>query len=139
MKKLKMMLSDGSYNALYQKLEEIHFCYDLEGFAKTFEGVGSEKKYAFLMYAIAKNEKPDLHLLICDLLSYTDTFFFDRYTLQKWHLKRALEISPNNIQALQWIICTFDGHPDSPFSTEELVNYSKKLEELQRAPPSASS
>jgi hypothetical protein len=128
MKIFKKMLFDGLYNPLYQKLEEFGFRYDLEEFTKTFNGVCGEKKYAFLMYAIAKNETPALHLLICDLLSYTDTFFFDKYTLQKWHLKRALEISPNNVDVLQWVTCTFNGHPDSPFDADELLVYNQLLD-----------
>jgi len=127
MKELSNMLSEGSYCALYEKLEDMHFNYDLEEFTKIFKGVSSEKKYAYLTYVMAKSETPYLHLLICDLLSYTDTFFFDRYTVQKWHLKRALEISPNNQAVLQWIVDVFGHHPSSPFDEEELRGYKNLL------------
>ena len=124
------MMSEGLYRALYEKLEEDKFQYIIEEYSKAFSNVSSEKKYTYLTYAIAKLETPDLHLLICDLLLYTDLFFDDMYTLQKWHLKRALEISPNNKEVLQWIVDIFSNHPDSPFNGDELSYYNKKLSSL---------
>lgn len=121
------MMSEGHYSALYEKLEEDKFNYVLEEYSKTFRNVTSEKKYTYLTYAIAKSETPNLHLLICDLLLYTDLFFHDMYTVQKWHLKRALEISPNNKEVLQWIVDIFSNHPDSPFNEDELSYYNKIL------------
>lgn len=130
MNELQKHMNNGEYQVLYDKLVASQYCYTLENFTRDFEKISSEKKYAFLMYAIASAETPDLHILICDMLYYTDTFFFDIYTVQKWHLRRALEISPNNKQVLQWIICTFKDHPSSPFSEEELFNYNNLLNSL---------
>ena len=130
MNEYENMMSEGYYNALYGKLEDINFQYDLEEFTKIFKRVSSEKKYAYITYVIAKSETPDLHILICDFLLYTDLFFHDMYTVQKWHLKRALEISPNNKQVLQWITCTFNDNPSSPFSEEELIAYNNLLKAL---------
>ncbi|NLZ46461.1 MAG: hypothetical protein GX896_07185 [Clostridiales bacterium] len=130
MKKLKKMLSEGAYDSLYMELDENNFFYDIENFTTAFDGVKSEKKYAYLTYAIARNETPNLHLLLCDLIYYTDRFFYDVYTMQKWHLKRALEISPNNIDVLKWITTIFNEHPDSPFSKYELAIYNKQLESI---------
>ena len=130
MKEFKRLLSEGNYSALYEKLENMHFHYELEGFTKIFKGVSSEKKYAYLTYVIARAETPDLHLLMCDFLSYTDTFFFDMYTVQKWHLERALEISPNNINVLQWIVDIFSNHPDSPFTEKEMYAYKELLDSM---------
>lgn len=127
MNEYEKMMSNGLYNALYEKLVEEKFQYFIEEFSEAFKNVASEKKYAYLTYAVAKSETPDLHLLICDLLLYTDLFFYDMYTVQKWHLKRALEISPNNKEVLQWIVDIFSNHPDSPFSLEELSDYNNIL------------
>lgn len=127
MNEYEKMMSEGLYSALYRKLKEDKFHYVLEEFSKAFNNVASEKKYAYLMYAIAKCETPDIHLLICDLFLYTDLFFDDMYTVQKWHLKRALEISPNNKEVLQWIVDIFRNHPDSPFSVKELSDYDSTL------------
>jgi len=130
MNEFRKYIDNGEYQQLYEKLEARHYAYTLENVTRDFKEVSSEKKYTYLMYAIACSETPELHLLICDMLLFTDTFFFDMYTLQKWHLKRALEISPNNVQVLQWITCTFSGHPDSPFSKEELTAYNVLLKSL---------
>lgn len=127
MNKFAKMLSKGEYNQLYEVLESIHFQYDLVGFACLFKKVSSEKKYAYLTYAISRAETPELHLLVCDFVLFTDTFFYDMYPVQKWHLKRALEIAPNNIKVLQWIISIFDSHPDCPFSEEEMAQYREGL------------
>lgn len=124
------MLSDGYYNDVYNYLDTIKFSYSLEDFAKISNGISSEKKYAYLTYAISKKETVERHLLICEFLLFTDTFFYDVYVVLKWHLKRALEISPNNIKVLQWIVSTFNNHPDSPFNKEELLEYNSILMKL---------
>ena len=62
MNEYENMMSEGYYNALYGKLEDINFQYDLEEFTKIFKRVSSEKKYAYLTYVIAKSETPDLHI-----------------------------------------------------------------------------
>ncbi len=129
MKELKNMMLNGLYSVLYEKLANMHFDYNLEAFTEMFNGVCSEKKYAYLIYVMAKSETTDLHLLICDFLSYTDTFFVDRYTVQKWHLKRALEISPNNVKVMSWIIDEFYDHPDSPFKNNEIYQYALLVHE----------
>lgn len=130
MNELNKLLSEGLYNQLYEKLNSLNFQYNIEEFTRTFNKVSSEKKYAYLMYVIARAETPELHILMCNFLLFTDTFFFDMYPVQRWHLKRALEISPNNKSVLGWIIDIFNLHPDCPFTKEEMKQYRPALDYL---------
>lgn len=129
-KDLIKKMKKGCFQSVYEELDSAHYAYTLEAFTRDFESVGSEMKFAYLQYLIAKEETPDIHLLLCDFLMWTDTFFFDMYPVLNWHLRRALEISPNNVKVLQWITCNFSGHPDSPFSEDEMAEYSEVLSSL---------
>lgn len=130
MKNIAKKMKKGCFQSVYEELKSANYEYTIEAFTRDFKNVGSEMKFAYLQYLIAKKETPDIHILICDFLQFTDTFFFDIYPVLNWHLRRALEISPNNIKVLQWITCTFNGHPDSPFSDEELNAYNELLSSL---------
>lgn len=129
-KDLIKKMKKGFFQSVYEELKSAGYEYTLDAFTRDFKNVSSEMKFAYLQYLIAKEETADIHLLLCDFLMWTDTFFFDYYPVLNWHLKRALEISPNNIKVLQWITCIFNGHPDSPFSEEELAAYNEKLSSL---------
>lgn len=129
-KYLVKRMKKGCFKNVYEELNSAHYEYTIDAFTRDFKNVSSEMKFAYLQYLIAKEETSDIHLLLCDFLMWTDTFFFDYYPVLNWHLKRALEISPNNIKVLQWITCIFNGHPDSPFSEEELAAYNELLSSL---------
>ena len=134
MNKFRKYTNKCDFDGLYRELAAEHYDYTLENFTRDFNKISSEKKFAYLHYLIANEETPELHLLVCDFLLYTDTFFFDIYPVVKWHLKRALEISPNSVEVLGWIIGIFaNGNPDSPFSGEELRAYNERLNELEQA------
>lgn len=130
-KDLIKKMKEGCFQNVYKELDSANYEYTIDAFTRDFKNVSSEMKFAYLQYLIAKEETPDIHLLLCDFLMWTDTFFFDIYPVLKWHLNRALEISPPNIKVLQWITCTFNGHPDSPFSDEELSAYNKLYHRLR--------
>lgn len=127
MNEIQKNLNKGNYQEVYQELKSRKYCYSIDNFTRDFKKISSEKKFSFLHYVIANEESPALHILICEFLMYTDTFFYDIYSVIKWHLKRALEISPGNTSVLQWIICTFSDFSGSPFSEDELSDYKKIL------------
>lgn len=121
------LMNQGYFQELFNKLEELNFSYYLDEFDALFQKGKAEYKYAYLTYLIARSEKPEYHILLCDMLLYTDMLFFhDRYTVQKWHLLRALEISPNNLDVLDWIIGVFNNSPDSPFTDDEMLRFEKQ-------------
>ena len=130
MNKWEKWLTNGEFQKLFDELMEKQYCYTIDKFSKDFSRAGSAMKFAYLQYVISRDEKIELHILVCEFLMFTDTFFFDIYPVIGWHLKRALEISPDNINVLQWITCTFNGHPDSPFSEYDLKEFSNRLEQL---------
>jgi hypothetical protein len=84
MKKMNLLakgMSQGEFQSVYEKLDSLNYSYSLDDFTRDFGEVRREIKFAYLHYAIAKNEIPLFHILICDMLEYTDTFFFDIYTV----------------------------------------------------------
>lgn len=126
------LMNQGSFQELYSKLEKLDFSYSLEDFVTLFRKGKAEYKYAYLTYLIAKNEKPEWHILLCDMLLYTDMLFFhDMYTVQKWHVLRALEISPSNFSVLDWVIGVFNDSPDSPFTDNEMRAFVKQRDMIK--------
>lgn len=83
--------------------------------------------YNFLMYCIARTEKAQLHFYIFQLLIYIRPFFDDPYILAYWHLKRALDIEPQNIDYMRWFIKAFAYYPEKITSNEELLFVANQL------------
>lgn len=130
MKILEQKMQKGMYKEIYDELESIYFHFTINNIASLFPKMDSYDIYVFTMYAISRKETADKHIVICDALMFLDPCFSDSYNLIAWHLRRALEVFPNNNNVLQWITCTFNGHPDSPFSEEELFEYNNLLNSL---------
>jgi len=126
-------MTTGAFSALHDRLVEEGYGYLFAKLASDFDGVPGAMKYAFLMHEIAVRESAELHLLICDTLLYFDTFFVYIWPVLRWHLLRALAVAPESVDVLQWITSTFgDGHPDSPFTPEELSGFDARLDVLLR-------
>ncbi len=68
-----------------------------------------------------------LSLLVCDFLMYTDTFFYDIHPVIRMIVKRAIELFPTENILLEWVISTYENHPDSPFKESEIIEYKKQL------------
>lgn len=122
-KNINKNMSDGNYKVVYDTLKANGYVYTLEEFSHDFSKVDSIKKYCYLLYVMSVEETPEIHLLICDLLMFTDTCFFDIYPVIRWHIVQALKINSQFKNALSWAINIFYHHPDSPFSCEELYHY----------------
>lgn len=116
-------MKDGNYNLVFDQLQQVNYDYSLEHFTHDFAHVDSIKKYCYLIYVMAKMDIPKIHMLICDILMFTDTFFNDVYTVIHWNIDQALRIDPYNIEAMSWAINVFYNHPDSPFSKKELYDF----------------
>lgn len=79
---------------------------------------------------LSKENTPNNAILLCELLLYTDTFFFDVHPVVYMFLQQFLMMYPFDISILKWIISVYDNHPDSPFLQEEINMYKSKLNNL---------
>jgi len=132
MKKLKKNMQKGMFKEVHDELINSGFNFILNDIVSLFPFMNSYEIYLFMMYSISVNETPEKHILICEDLMFMDPCISDSHTLIAWHLRRALEISPNDLSVLQWITCTYNSHPDSPFSEEELKEYNCRLQKLEQ-------
>mgnify|MGYP000152226528 CR=1 FL=1 len=100
---------------------------------KAFPKADSMQYYCFLMYSISKEETPEKHLAVCNLLAFGEPLLDDIYTLINWHINRTLSLFPafyTNKVVLQSIL--FFHCPDSPISEGLLYEYA--LSVLQENP-----
>jgi len=123
MKDIIKNMKEKCYCVVYEELKKMNYDYTLQNFAHDFKKVDSATKYCYLLYMIARQDSPKLRILICDALMFTDTFFDDTWTVIHWHLKQALNMEPDNIDILLWIIEILYGSPDSLFSEQEMYDF----------------
>lgn len=123
---LQKYMREGMYKEIYDELDA-NMKFTLNDLMSLFPGTQSHEVYLFMMYAISKEETPERHLAICDNLMFMDPYISGSYSLIRWHLERALEVCPGNIETIQWIVDSFSNNPDSPFGEEELLRFQSLL------------
>lgn len=127
-KKIQRMITGLDFENAYHALREEKYSFEFQNLAKDFPKVNSSVMYLFLMYAISRDESTEKHIAICNYLYFMDPYIRGADSMIRWHLLRALEISPNNQTVLRdWIFGVYDGNPDCPFTQEELAEFRKKL------------
>lgn len=108
------------YNYVYTNLHKMGYSYTLDNFDRDFKKIKSEDRFSYLIYLLSKEYTPQNVILLCDLLTFTDTFFYDIHPVIHMFLKQALLEFPSDKLLLQWISCNYEGHPDSPFSKDKI-------------------
>ena len=127
-RKLVQLLKEREFNSVYEILEMKKYNYTVENFEKDFKTVNSTDKFCYLVYLLSKDYSIKNTLLLCDFLMYTDTFFYDIHSVIQLFVRRALEMFPTEPSLLDWIISTYENHPDSPFKEEEIIVMKKRRE-----------
>ena len=61
---------------------------------------------------------------------YTDTFFYDIHPVIQMFIGRALELFPKDPTLLEWVVSTYENHPDSPFEEAEMITFKERLNKL---------
>lgn len=108
------------YNYVYTNLQKMGYSYILDNFERDFKKIKSEDRFSYLIYLLSKEYTPQHVILLCDLLMFTDMFFYYIHPVINMFLQQALLVFPNDKLLLQWIACNYEGHPDSPFSKDEI-------------------
>lgn len=123
MKEIIKQWKKQNYSFVYEQLLKKKFDYTLNNFEKYFSSINSQDKFCYLIYLLSMENTPRNTILVCDFLLYTDTFFFNVHPVIKMFLQQSLNIYPFDISIINWIVDTYDNHPDSPFSCEEINMY----------------
>ena len=97
--------------------------FDFQSLSTNIKIDNAIQMYCFLMYAISKKETAEIHLSICNYLSFMEPHITDDDSLIKWHLVRAFDISHDAEVLNNWIFGVYSGNPDCPFSNDELAYY----------------
>lgn len=125
-KKIEKEIINGNYFTAYEYLKSCNYNYTMANLTHDFKKISSMQMYCFLMYAISRNETPEMHLAICDFLVF-DPFFCYVYPMVYWHVKRILEIAPDFIDIKVWALAMYYQSPDSPFTESELYEFAKSI------------
>lgn len=127
MKKLTSLWKKREYHSIYVILKEKGYDYTIDNLEKDFSNVSSMDKFCYLVYLLSKDYSVKNTLLMCDFLTYTDTFFYDIHSVIRMFTQRALELFPTNLTLLKWIVLTYENHPDSPYEKKEITAFKARL------------
>lgn len=127
MKKLIKLWEEFDYYSVYTVLKEKGYDYTIDNLEKDFGKINSMNKFCYLIYLLSNDYSAKNTLLVCDFLMYTDTFFYDVHPVIRMIVQRAIELFPKEKTLLEWVVSTYENHPDSPFENEEIAVYKEKL------------
>ena len=128
MKQIGRLLKEHDFRTVYESLNEINYNYTIENFERDFKKNDSADKFCYLVYLISKEKIPANVLLLCDFLMYTDTFFYDVHAVIYDYLCQIMRLFPDDKKVLEWVVATYDSHPDSPFHVDEIEEFKIKLQ-----------
>ena len=122
---LTKLLKKRDFETAYNILEEQGFVYSINNVAKIFPKCNSLLLYAFLMYAVSKEDTAEKHTTICECLIYIEPYINEANSLVYWHIMHVLSVEKGRIKAMSWAIELFGADPSSPFSIMELEAFAK--------------
>ena len=132
MRKLIRLWKKQDYHSVYEILKAKEYDYTIDNIEKDFAKVSSADKFCYLIYLLSKDFSVKNTLLICDFLMYTDTFFYDIHPVIQMFILRALELFPKEPKLLEWVISTYETHPDSPFGETEMNAFKLVVKKTNR-------
>ena len=120
MRELIRLWKKQDYHSVYEILKTKEYDYTIDNLEKDFAKVSSTGKFCYLIYLLSKDFSVKNTLLLCDFLIYTDAFFYDIHPVIQMFILRAFELFPKEPKLLEWVISTYETHPDSPFGENEM-------------------
>ena len=125
MKKILKLMKAHDFHSIYLYLKSQNYNYTIDNFERDFSKIKSMEKFCYLIYLLSMEPSADNSILLCDFLLYTDTFFYDIHPIIRMIIQHAIDLFPLDSRLLNWVISTYKGHPDSPFSEEEIAAFIK--------------
>ena len=126
-KELIQLWKDREYHSIYAILKEKEYDYTIDNLEKDFGKISSMDKFCYLIYLLSNDYSVKNTLLVCDFLMYTDTFFYDIHPVIRMIVQRAIELFPTESILLEWVISTYENHPDSPFEESEIAAFKERI------------
>lgn len=123
MNSIKKLVERGCFALAYEELRKEDNI-TLELICKKFEKTDNRSVVLFLIYIIATEQSEDNIILLFDYLMYIEPPCDDIHLMIKLFSKLQKEHSSEN-KVFRWIVDTYESHPDSPFSNEEIVEYKR--------------
>ncbi len=128
--KNRLLIKHGLYSKAYDIFESIAGGYTFDSILDTFPKLSTKEYYCYLMYAISRDETPDKHMTLCQILMFMKPFIDDDYSIIYWHIKRVINLFPEYIDIKIWVLDVFWGCPTSPLSDEEFYDFAKVILEF---------
>lgn len=85
------------------------------------------KAFSFIQYCLERRQDNILRLLLCHLLAYGDGYIQDYHAFIYEQITDILSEDSHYDAALGFVIYNYFMHPESPFSDDELIEYSRRL------------
>ena len=127
MKMIIKQFKQKNYKCVYEQLAQKKYEYIIDNFEKDFSMISSENKFAYLIYLLSNEYTSQNVILLCDFLEYTDTFFFDIYSVIGFFIRQYLNSNLKDSAMKEWVVSRYDENPDSPFMQEEIVRWKGEI------------
>lgn len=127
LKKIIKQLKKGEFNYVYTSLKKRNYIYTLEKLSSDFSSINSKDIYCYIIYLISREYTSANIILLCDYIMYLGTFFYDIHPVIYLFINQYINICGNDKLISNWIVTTYDNHPDSPFSLKEIELHKKLL------------
>jgi hypothetical protein len=129
-RKLIRLWKERDYHSVYEILKTKEYDYTIDNLEKDFAKVSSTDKFCYLLYLLSRDYSVKNTLLLCDFLMYIDPFFYDIHPVIQMFIRRALELFPKEPTLLEWVVSTYETHPDSPFKEAEMITFKEQQSKL---------
>ena len=123
MKKILKQFKKKNYKYVYEYLAMNKYEYTIDNFEKDFAMISSLNKFIYLIYLISNENTFRNVILICDFLEYTDTFFFDIYSVIGFFIRQYLNSNPKDLKMKEWVISRYSENHYSPFTQDEIMSW----------------
>lgn len=89
--------------------------------------------YLFFLYMLSKNNNEAFwHEKCCLFLAYHNVLFHDGMSLAAWHIRKAVELEPENYEYQKLLINTFYTYPNDYFTKEEYIQFAQNVLTISR-------
>ena len=124
--KLQELIINGLYPEAEKNLQKIEVNLQMGTLLKIGFDTENINVYTFTIFMLSKNETGDLHVLASRLLALPFCHIEGAYQSSVMHLKRAIELEPENIDYLIFLLFFYE-IPDQVISKDEAKEVAQRI------------
>lgn len=123
---LKELIINGLYSEAEKNIQKMDTLHQADALLKIAFDTENINVYTFTIFMLIKHENSKLHLLASRLLALPFCHIEGAYQASVMHLKRAIELEPENIDYLIFLLFFYEV-PDQVISKDEAKEVAQRI------------